>query len=116
MTNILSGETVYCRFTGEAFTVIDCNGCVATLRDSAGNTTGRIIGEITRAAPLLPMDRACLAYLAEHDGVVPTAGIPARLFVGEIPAAALDLVDLGLIVHVGDDTAITAAGRAALAA
>lgn len=40
-------ETVYCRFTGEAFTVLDCNGCVATLRDSTGNTTGRIVGELT---------------------------------------------------------------------
>jgi hypothetical protein len=43
-----SGETVYCRFTREAFTVISCNGCVATLRDGAGNETGRIVGELTR--------------------------------------------------------------------
>ena len=42
-------ETVYCRFTGEAFTVVSCNGCVAVLRDSAGATTGRIVGELTRA-------------------------------------------------------------------
>ena len=43
-------ETVYCRFTREAFTVIGCNGCVATLRDSAGNITGRAVGELTRDA------------------------------------------------------------------
>jgi hypothetical protein len=41
-------ETVYCRFTGEAFIVVSCNGCVATLRDGEGNITGRIIGELTR--------------------------------------------------------------------
>lgn len=41
-------EIVYCRFTREAFTIVSCNGCVAILRDSAGNTTGRIVGEITR--------------------------------------------------------------------
>jgi hypothetical protein len=44
-------ETVYCRFTREAFTVVDCNGCVATLRDGAGNLTNRIVGDITRRAP-----------------------------------------------------------------
>lgn len=43
-----ANETVYCRFTREAFTVISCNGCVAILRDGNGNTTGRIVGEITR--------------------------------------------------------------------
>lgn len=43
-----ANETVYCRFTSEAFTVISCNGCVAILRDSTGNTTGRIVGELTR--------------------------------------------------------------------
>jgi ribosomal protein S27E len=43
-----TNETVFCRFTGEAFTVIDCNGCVATLRDSTGNITSRVVGEITR--------------------------------------------------------------------
>lgn len=45
------GDTAYCRFTGEAFTVIEFNGCVATLRDSAGNITGRINGDICRRAP-----------------------------------------------------------------
>jgi hypothetical protein len=45
-------ETVYCRFTREVFTVIGCNGCVATLRDSAGNITGRIVGELTRGAQM----------------------------------------------------------------
>jgi hypothetical protein len=40
----LPNETVYCRFTGEAFTVISCNGCVATLSDG----TTRIVGELTR--------------------------------------------------------------------
>jgi len=41
------GETVYCRFTGEAFTVVFCNGCTAELSDG----TGRIIGELTRRRP-----------------------------------------------------------------
>lgn len=42
------GETVYCRFTGEAFTVVACNGCVAELSDG----TGRIVGELTRSIPI----------------------------------------------------------------
>ena len=55
--NFRPNETVYCRFTGEAFTVIDCDGCVATLRDRDGNTIAsdghvlsRIVGELTRCA------------------------------------------------------------------
>jgi len=40
-------ETVYCRFTGEAFTVIACNGCVATLSDGSN----RPVGELTRRVP-----------------------------------------------------------------
>lgn len=44
----LPNEIVYCRFTREAFTVVNCNGCVAILLDAAGNTTGRIVGELTR--------------------------------------------------------------------
>lgn len=43
-----ANETVYCRFTREAFTALSCNGCVASLRDGAGNITGRIVGELTR--------------------------------------------------------------------
>lgn len=39
-----TNETVYCRFTREAFTVVSCNGCVATLSD--GST--RAVGELTR--------------------------------------------------------------------
>ena len=37
-------ETVYCRFTREAFTVVSCNGCVAVLSDGSA----RIVGELTR--------------------------------------------------------------------
>ena len=43
----LPNETVYCRFTGEAFVVVSCNGCVAELNDG----TCRIVGELTRTAP-----------------------------------------------------------------
>lgn len=39
-----TNETVYCRFTGEAFRVVACNGCVATLSDG----TTRIVGVLTR--------------------------------------------------------------------
>lgn len=63
---------------------------------------------------LLTMDRAALSYLADCGGSTPTSAIPAKLFVGEIPPGTPDLVDLGLIEHVGDTTIITDAGRAAL--
>ena len=48
-TPFLPNETVYCRFTGEAFRVVSCNGCVVELSDG----TGRIIGELTRTAPVV---------------------------------------------------------------
>ncbi len=41
-------ETVYCRFTGEAFRVVSCNGCVAVLCNAYGTYFGRIVGELTR--------------------------------------------------------------------
>lgn len=59
---------------------------------------------------LLPMDRGILAYLAEH-GPCASEAIPLRLFRGEIPDGAPDLVDLGLIEHLGGVIAITALGR-----
>ncbi len=44
-----SGETVYCRFTGEAYVVTFCDGCVAILRvDGVPGTFARIVGDITR--------------------------------------------------------------------
>ena len=56
-----TGETVYCRFTGEAFTVVECNGCVATLSDD----TTRMVGVLTRrAVDLAP--RASNARRAHH--------------------------------------------------
>jgi hypothetical protein len=65
---------------------------------------------------LLPMDIACLEYLAEHgdNGSMPTIAIPNRLFRGEIPDGIPDLVELGLIEHHGDRTAITLLGRMAI--
>jgi hypothetical protein len=39
-----TNETVYCRFTGEAFTVVSCNGCIAVLNDGSA----RPVGELTR--------------------------------------------------------------------
>jgi hypothetical protein len=65
---------------------------------------------------LLSMDRAWLRYLMEHVGIAPTIAIPARLFRGEIPEGSPSLVELGLIEHVSDRTAITLAGRRAIEA
>ena len=39
-----TNETVYCRFTGEALTVVSCNGCIAVLSDGSA----RAVGELTR--------------------------------------------------------------------
>lgn len=65
---------------------------------------------------LLPMDIACLEYLAEHgdNGSMPTIAIPAKLFRGEIPEGTPNLVKLGLIEHTRDRTAITLLGRMAI--
>jgi hypothetical protein len=63
---------------------------------------------------LLPMDRAWLRYLMERVGIAPTIAIPARLFRGEIPEGSSSLVELGLIEHVSDRTAITLADRRAI--
>jgi len=41
-------ETIYCRFTGEALTVICCDGVIAIVVDGRGETAGRIVGELTR--------------------------------------------------------------------
>ena len=40
----LVGETAYCRFTGEAFPVVFCDGCIAVLRGADGTTFARIVG------------------------------------------------------------------------
>ena len=64
---------------------------------------------------ILPMDIACLAYLDECDGSAPSIAIPARLFSGEVPVGHPNMVDLGLIEHIGAITYITDAGRLALA-
>jgi hypothetical protein len=46
--HFLSGETVYCRFTGEPFIVVFCDGCVAILRTiGTPGTFARIVGELT---------------------------------------------------------------------
>lgn len=64
---------------------------------------------------LLPMDYRCLAYLVEHGGRVPYAGIPARIFAGDITETTPNLVDLGLVRHLKQHIYITEAGRTALA-
>lgn len=69
---------------------------------------------MSKANQLLPMDYAVLRLLASCDGWMPTAAIPAKLFAGEIPAGAPDLIDLGVIEHGGELTRITPAGYAAL--
>ena len=56
MATFLPNETVYCRFTGQAFTVVSCDGAVAVLRwagDVAGETSTRIVGELTRELPII---------------------------------------------------------------
>jgi len=63
---------------------------------------------------LLPMDYALFGYLVEHGGSVPTIAIPAKLFKGDIPDDAPNLVESGLIEHVGEFTIITHAGRLAV--
>lgn len=45
-----SGETVYCRYTGEVLTVIESDGVIVIALDSKGKETGRIIGDIVRRA------------------------------------------------------------------
>lgn len=64
----------------------------------------------------LPMDLACLGYFVEHgdNGSMPTIAIPAKLFRGEMPEDTPNMVDLGLIQHTGERTAITLLGRMAL--
>lgn len=48
----IPNETVYCRFTGQAFIVTYCDGCIAVLRaEGVPGTFGRIVGELTRRAP-----------------------------------------------------------------
>lgn len=64
---------------------------------------------------LLPMDYALLLHLVEFDGSVPTISIPSKIFVGNIPDGAPNLVEAGLIEHRGEITAITNAGRKAIA-
>lgn len=64
---------------------------------------------------LLQMDYALLNYLVEFDGCVPTIAIPSKIFKGEIPDDAPNLVEAGVIEHVGKNTRITATGRSALA-
>lgn len=60
---------------------------------------------------LIPMDQACLSFLLEQGGSFVTSAIPARMFKGEIPEGLPDLVDMGLIEHVGDITSVTVKGR-----
>lgn len=64
---------------------------------------------------LLPMDYALLRWLVEFDGSAPLLAIPAKLFKGDIPDDAPNLVESGLIEHRGDRVCITPAGRLALA-
>jgi hypothetical protein len=65
---------------------------------------------------LLPMDRLALQHLVEVGGSSPSVAIPARLFAGDRPEGLPNMVELGLIKHVGtDEIAITQIGREALA-
>jgi len=65
---------------------------------------------------IIEMDRRVLAYLVEHGGRAPSIGIPARLFRGDPPPEGHpNMVDLGLIIHDGDDLVITELGRKACA-
>lgn len=65
-----TGETAYCRFTGEAFTVSRCDGVIASLSDG----TSRIVGELTRAPPplrILPVGRCAYCDANRNDPMMP---------------------------------------------
>lgn len=49
--HFLPDETVYCRFTREAYVVLDCDGVLARVRDADCDIVYRIVGELTRRAP-----------------------------------------------------------------
>ena len=47
-----TNETVYCRFTGQAFDILACDGVLASLRFAGSDETStRPVGELTRLAP-----------------------------------------------------------------
>jgi hypothetical protein len=74
------------------------------------------MGERDGGAALLSMDLGCLGYLHDMGGSAPTMAIPAKLFGGPIPEDHPNLVDLGMIEHIGDLTFLTERGRNAIAA
>jgi hypothetical protein len=52
MTNFIPGQTVYCRFTRQAFTVLHSDGVLVSLRFAdSDETSTRIIGELTSMTP-----------------------------------------------------------------
>lgn len=63
---------------------------------------------------LLPMDYALLRHLVEVGGWDHTRSIPSKIFNHEIPDDAPNLIESGVIEHVGENTRITPAGRLAL--
>ena len=63
---------------------------------------------------LIPMDRECLQWLSEVGGSAPTVAIPIRLFAGMVPENYPNMIELGLVKHVGEITSITTAGYRAL--
>jgi len=69
---------------------------------------------IAVAVDLIEMDRRVLSYLVEHGGRVAYAGLPSKLFAGEMPTSHPNMVDLGLVEHDGDDIVITELGRTLL--
>jgi hypothetical protein len=51
--NFLTNEVVYHRIGGERLTVIVCDGCIAVVVDSRGETYPVAVGDLTRRAPTL---------------------------------------------------------------
>lgn len=46
-----SGEIAFHRFDGERFTIVSCDGCVAVVRATSGETYPILVGNLTRRAP-----------------------------------------------------------------
>lgn len=74
----LPNDTAYCRFTGQAFAVVSCDGAIAVLRwagDPDGETSSRIVGDITKQPPhrrvLLPVGKCACCDANRADEMMP---------------------------------------------
>lgn len=51
MFDYRTGETAFHRFDGERFTIVSCDGCVAVVRTTSGETYPMPVGNLTRRIP-----------------------------------------------------------------